>query len=150
MGETFVLPEAKIQENIMLIPGTNGGKMSKSANNIINIFLDDKTLRKQVMSIETDSTPLEAPKNPDTCNAFAIYSLLANKEQTAQMRANYLGGNYGYGHAKQALFELITEKFKTEREKYNYYINNLEEVDALLKKGGCKSFCNCRWCSSKS
>ena len=139
MGETFVLPEAKIEENIMLIPGTNGGKMSKSANNIINIFLDDKTLRKQVMSIETDSTPLEAPKNPDTCNAFAIYSLLANEEQTAQMRANYLGGNYGYGHAKQALFELITEKFKTEREKYNYYINNLEEVDALLKKGASKA-----------
>jgi tryptophanyl-tRNA synthetase len=139
MGETFVLPEAKIEENIMLIPGTNGGKMSKSANNIINIFLDDKTLRKQVMSIETDSTPLEDPKNPDTCNAFAIYALLANEEQTAEMRANYLGGNYGYGHAKQALFELITEKFKTEREKYNYYINNLEEVDVLLKKGAAKA-----------
>lgn len=139
MGETFVLPEAKIEENIMLIPGTNGGKMSKSANNIINIFLDDKALRKQVMSIETDSTPLEAPKNPDTCNAFAIYSLLANETQIAEMRANYLGGNYGYGHAKQALFELITEKFKTEREKYNYYINNLEEVDALLKKGAAKA-----------
>lgn len=139
MGETFVLPEAKIEEHIMLIPGTNGGKMSKSANNIINIFLDDKTLRKQVMSIETDSTPLEDPKNPDTCNAFAIYALLANQEQTEQMRANYRGGNYGYGHAKQALFELITEKFKTEREKYNYYMNNLEEVDALLKKGAGKA-----------
>ncbi|MBZ4043560.1 tryptophan--tRNA ligase [Flavobacterium hibisci] len=139
MGETFVLPEAKIQENIMLIPGTNGGKMSKSANNIINIFLDDKALRKQVMSIETDSTPLEDPKNPDTCNAFAIYSLLADEAQIAQMRANYLGGNYGYGHAKQALFELITEKFKTEREKYNYYINNLEEVNTLLKKGAAKA-----------
>jgi tryptophanyl-tRNA synthetase len=139
MGETFVLPEAKIQEDSMLIPGTNGGKMSKSANNIINIFLDDKALRKQVMSIETDSTPLEEPKNPDTCNAFAIYSLLANEEQLAIMRTNYLGGNYGYGHAKQALFELITETFKTEREKYNYYINNLPEVDALLKKGAEKA-----------
>jgi len=139
MGETFVLPEAKIQEDSMLIPGTNGGKMSKSANNIINIFLDDKALRKQVMSIETDSTPLEEPKNPDTCNAFAIYSLLANEAQITEMRANYLGGNYGYGHAKQALFELITETFKTEREKYNYYINNLEEVDALLKKGAEKA-----------
>jgi len=139
MGETFVIPEAKIQEDTMLIPGTNGGKMSKSANNIINIFLDDKTLRKQVMSIETDSTPLEEPKNPDTCNAFAIYSLLATEVQITEMRANYLGGNYGYGHAKQALFELITETFKTEREKYNYYINNLEEVDALLKKGAEKA-----------
>ena len=91
------------------------------------------------MSIETDSTPLEDPKNPDTCNAFAIYSLLANEEQIATMRANYLGGNYGYGHAKQALFELICETFKTEREKYHYYINNLEEVDALLKIGAEKA-----------
>ncbi|MGO4820019.1 MULTISPECIES: tryptophan--tRNA ligase [unclassified Flavobacterium] len=139
MGETFVLPEAKIQEDSMLIPGTNGGKMSKSANNIINIFLDDKALRKQVMSIETDSTPLEDPKNPDTCNAFAIYSLLANAEQLAAMRANYEGGNYGYGHAKQALFELICETFKTEREKYNYYMNNLPEVDALLNIGANKA-----------
>ena len=139
MGETFVLPEAKIQEDNMLIPGTNGGKMSKSANNVINIFLDDKALRKQIMSIETDSTPLEEPKNPDTCNAFAIYKLLANEAQIASMTVNYLGGNYGYGHAKQALFELIVEKFKTERERYNYYINNLAEVDALLKQGAEKA-----------
>jgi tryptophanyl-tRNA synthetase len=139
MGETFVIPEAKIQKDSMLIPGTNGGKMSKSANNIINIFLDDKALRKQVMSIETDSTPLEAPKNPETCNAFAIYSLLANEEQIAKMKANYLVGNYGYGHAKQALFELIVEKFKTEREQYNYYMNNLAEVDDLLKIGAEKA-----------
>lgn len=139
MGETFVLPEAKIEEHIMIIPGTDGEKMSKSRNNFINIFLDDKALRKQVMSIETDSTPLEAPKNPDTCNAFAIYKLLATPEQTEAMRANYLGGNYGYGHTKQALFELITEKFKTERERYHYYMNNLPEVDALLKKGAAKA-----------
>ena len=139
MGETFVLPQAAIDENIMLIPGTNGGKMSKSANNVINIFLDDKALRKQIMSIETDSTPLEDPKNPDTCNAFAIYKLLATEAQITTMRANYLGGNYGYGHAKQALFELIVEKFKTERERYNYYINNLTEVDALLKQGAEKA-----------
>ncbi|AWG20884.1 tryptophan--tRNA ligase [Flavobacterium faecale] len=139
MGETFVLPEGKIQEDGMLIPGTNGGKMSKSANNIINIFLDDKALRKQVMSIETDSTPLEDPKNPDTCNCFAIYSLLANTEQIATMKANYLAGNYGYGHAKQALFELIVATFKTEREKYTYYMNNLDEVDALLQKGADKA-----------
>ena len=139
MGETFVLPEAKIQEDSMLIPGTNGGKMSKSANNVINIFLDDKALRKQIMSIETDSTPLKEKKNPDTCNAFAIYKLLATEAQITTMRANYLGGNYGYGHAKQALFELIVEKFKTERERYNYYINNLTEVDALLKQGAEKA-----------
>jgi tryptophanyl-tRNA synthetase len=139
MGETFVIPEAKIQEDSMLIPGTNGGKMSKSANNTINIFLDDKALRKQIMAIETDSTPLEDPKNPETCNAFALYKLLANKEQLATMTANYLGGNYGYGHAKQALFELIIEKFKTEREKYNYYITHLDEMDELLHKGAEKA-----------
>ncbi len=139
MGETFVIPEAIIQKDTMLIPGTNGGKMSKSANNSINIFLDDKALRKQIMSIETDSTPLEAPKNPETCNAFALFALLANKEQIAAMKANYLGGNYGYGHAKQALFELIVERFKTEREKYNYYINNLTELDTLLKIGAQKA-----------
>jgi tryptophanyl-tRNA synthetase len=139
MGETFVIPEAKVQDDSMLIPGTNGGKMSKSANNFINIFLDDKALRKQIMSIETDSTPLEAPKNPEACNCFALYKLIANESQLETMTANYLGGNYGYGHAKQALFELILEKFKTEREKYNYYINNLPEVDSLLKIGAQKA-----------
>ncbi len=139
LGDTFVLPEAKVQENSMLIPGTNGGKMSKSANNTINIFLNDKALRKQIMSIETDSTPLEEPKNPDSCNAFAIYSLLANENQIAEMRANYLGGNYGYGHAKQALFELICERFKSEREKYNHFIENPAEIDSLLKIGAEKA-----------
>lgn len=139
MGETFVLPEAKIDEEIMIIPGTDGQKMSKSRNNTINIFLEDKALLKQIKSIQTDSTPLEDPKNPDTCNCFALYKLLATPEQTAVMRSNYLGGNYGYGHAKQALFELIVEKFATVREKYNYYINNLEEVDALLKEGAAKA-----------
>jgi tryptophanyl-tRNA synthetase len=139
MGETFVLPEAKIDENVMIIPGTDGNKMSKSRNNFIDIFLDDKKLRKQVMSIETDSTPLEEPKNPDTCKVFAIYSLLADEEQLAAMKQNYLGGNYGYGHAKQALFELILEKFKTEREKYNYYMNNPEEVEKILLGGAQKA-----------
>ena len=117
MGETLVLPEPKIQENTQLIPGTNGGKMSKSQGNIINLFLPDKKLRKQIMGIETDSTPLEDPKNPDTCNCFALYKLLATEEQTAEMRKNYLAGNYGYGHAKQALFELIVEKYNEESAK---------------------------------
>ena len=139
MGETFILPEGKTSEDTMLIPGTDGQKMSKSRNNFINIFVDDKALRKQIMGIQTDSTPLEDPKNPDTCNCFALYTLLATPEQTEVMKANYLAGNYGYGHAKQALFELIVEKFKTEREKYNYYINNLEEVDKLLLEGAAKA-----------
>lgn len=139
MGETLVLPQGKVSENTMLVPGTNGGKMSKSQGNIINIFLADKKLRKQIMTIETDSTPLEDPKNPDTCNCFAIYKLLANEEQTAEMRKNYVSGGYGYGHAKQALFELIVEKFKTEREQFNYYIDNPHLVEEQLMIGAEKA-----------
>jgi len=141
MGETFVLPESYIQEETKYVPGTNGGKMSKSANNIINIFLDDKALRKQIMSIETDSTPLEEPKNHETCKIFAIYKLLANDSQIAIMTEKYKNknGDFGYGHAKQALFELIVEKFKTEREKYNHYMNNLDEIDRALFQGSEKA-----------
>tara|TARA_R100000306_G_scaffold15039_2_gene18994 strand:- start:10586 stop:11554 length:969 start_codon:yes stop_codon:yes gene_type:complete len=139
MGETFILPEGKIQENTKLIPGTDGSKMSKSNNNFINIFLPDKKLRKQIMSIDTDSTPLEEPKNPDTCNVFALYKLLGSPEQVSEMRDNYENGGYGYGHAKQALFELITEKFSEERAKYNHYINNLDEIDEALKVGAEKA-----------
>lgn len=139
MGETFVLPEAITSDDTKIVPGIDGEKMSKSRNNFINIFQEDKPLRKQVMAIETDSTPLEEPKNPDTCNVFAIYRLMATPEQIETMRANYLGGNYGYGHAKQALFELIVENFKITREKYSYYMANLHEVDALLKAGAEKA-----------
>ena len=137
MGETFVLPEADIQKDSMLIPGTNGGKMSKSANNIINIFLDDKALRKQIMSIESDSTPLEEPKNPETCNIFGLYKLIANESQIEKMLENYknINRDYGYGHAKQAFFELIIERFSVEREKYNYYMNNLPELENALQAG---------------
>ncbi|MEP5340020.1 MAG: tryptophan--tRNA ligase [Algibacter sp.] len=139
VGDTFVLPEGKIQENTMLIPGTDGQKMSKSRNNTINIFLADKKLRKQIMGIQTDSTPLEDPKDWNTCNCFAIYSLLANAEQIETMKTNYENGNYGYGHAKQALFELIIETFATERERYNYYMNNLNEIDKALNLGADKA-----------
>lgn len=139
MGDTFVLPEGITSDVTKIVPGTDGEKMSKSRNNYINIFQEDKPLRKQVMSIETDSTPLEEPKNPDTCNVFAIYKLLATDEQLKQMHANYTGGNYGYGHAKQALFELITEKFKTAREKYSYYMANPSEIDAALTTGAEKA-----------
>lgn len=139
MGETFVLPEAISSEETKIVPGTDGEKMSKSRNNFINIFQDDKALLKQIKLIKTDATPLEEPKNPDTDNVFAIYKLIATPEQTEAMRANYLGGNYGYGHAKQALFELICEKFKTAREKYAYYMANLSELDAELNKGAEKA-----------
>ncbi|MCK0123125.1 tryptophan--tRNA ligase [Gelidibacter sp. F2691] len=139
MGETFVLPEGKIQENSMLIPGTDGAKMSKSKNNYINIFLPEKQLRKQIMSIETDSTPLEEPKDWSTCNCFALYSLLASDEDISTMKQNYEQGNYGYGHAKQALYELILEKFERPRERYNYYMNNLEEIEKALAVGAEKA-----------
>jgi tryptophanyl-tRNA synthetase len=139
MGEVFVLPQAELQKDTKYVPGIDGNKMSKSRGNIINIFLPEKQLKKQVMSIETDSTPLEEPKNPDTCKVFAIYSLLANENQISEMRAKYLGGNYGYGHAKTELLNLILENFKTEREKFNYYLNNLDELDAKLKEGAEKT-----------
>jgi tryptophanyl-tRNA synthetase len=138
-GDTFVMPEGKIQEHTMLIPGTDGGKMSKSRNNTINIFLADKKLRKQIMGIQTDSTALEDPKDWKTCNCFAIYSLLADDAQIAAMKSNYEKGGYGYGHAKQALFELIIEKFAVQREKYNYYMNNLNEIDSALAIGAEKA-----------
>lgn len=139
MGETFVLPEAKTDENVMIVPGTDGNKMSKSRNNFIDIFQSDKALKKQIMGIVTDNTPLEEPKNPDTCNVFALYKLLANEQQIAEMKANYLGGNYGYGHAKKALLELILDKFKDAREKYNYYMTHQDEVDQLLEAGAKKA-----------
>lgn len=138
-GETFVIPEAKIEEQVMTIPGTDGQKMSKSYGNIIDIFLPDKELRKQVMAIVTDSTPLEAPKNPDTDNVFAIYSLLATDEQKATLRNKYLAGNYGYGHAKQELYELILQKFAKEREAFNYYMSNIEELEKKLEQGEAKA-----------
>ena len=139
IGETFVLPKAEVQKDTMLIPGTDGEKMSKSRNNIINIFLDDKKLRKQIMSIETDSTPLEDPKDWKTCNCFALYTLLASDTQIKSMKSNYENGNYGYGHAKQALFELIVSIFATQRKRYNYYMNNLNEIDKALAVGAEKA-----------
>lgn len=139
VGDILVPPQAKIQDDTQLIPGTDGEKMSKSRDNIINIFLPDKKLRKQIMSIQTDSTPLEEPKNPDTDNVFALYKLMANEAQIAEMRANYEGGNYGYGHAKQALYELILEKFADVREKYNHFMNNKSEIDNALKIGAEKA-----------
>ncbi|QXP60714.1 tryptophan--tRNA ligase [Olleya sp. HaHaR_3_96] len=139
LGETFVIPEGKIQESNMLIPGTDGAKMSKSKGNTINIFLPEKKLRKQIMTIETDSTALEDPKDWSTCNCFALYKLLATEDDITTMKANYENGNYGYGHAKQALYELILATFETERERYNHYMSNLNEIDDALAKGAEKA-----------
>jgi tryptophanyl-tRNA synthetase len=139
VGETLVAPIAKIQEHTKLVPGTDGEKMSKSRNNIINIFLADKKLRKQIMGIKTDSKALEEPKNPDTDNVFALYKLLASDAQIAEMIANYEGGNYGYGHAKQALYELIIDKFADVRTQYHHFMENKHEIDEALKVGAEKA-----------
>ncbi len=139
LGETFVVPEGKVQEDTMYIPGTDGQKMSKSKGNLINIFQPDKKLRKQIMGIKTDSTPMEEPKDPDTDNVFALYKILANPEQIVEMRSNYEGGNYGYGHAKQALFEVILEKYSPARERFDYYMNHLDEIDHALEIGAEKA-----------
>ncbi len=135
MGEVFILPDAHVNEQTMLIPGTDGNKMSKSRNNTIDIFEEEKQLRKRIMGIASDSTPLEEPKNPDTCSVFNLYQLLAESSEIETMRSNYLSGGYGYGHAKQALFELICSKFADERSKYAYYMSNPKDVERILLEG---------------
>ena len=139
MGEVFVLPQAELQENTKYVPGTDGNKMSKSRGNIINIFLPEKELKKRVMSIETDSTPLEEPKNPNTCKVFAIYSLIASPEQAEVLRQKYLAGNFGYGHAKTELLNLILETYQKERETFSYYMNNLPVLEEKLQEGAEKT-----------
>lgn len=139
MGETLIPPQAKIQEETQLIPGTDGEKMSKSKNNLINIFLADKPLRKQIMSIQTDSTPLEDPKDTTSCNLFSLYQLLGSDVQVAEMKKNYEAGGYGYGHAKQALYDLICEKFKKERSLFNHYMDNIPELETYLQTGAKKA-----------
>ncbi|MDR0830220.1 MAG: tryptophan--tRNA ligase [Prevotellaceae bacterium] len=139
MGETFVLPEAKLQENTKYVPGTDGQKMSKSRGNTINLFLPEKQLKKQIMAIETDSKTLEEPKDPDTDKIFALYSLIAADEQIEVLRKKYLAGNFGYGHAKNELLGLVLEKFAEQRRLYDYYINNLPEIDEKLLAGAAKT-----------
>ena len=135
MGETFVLPKDKVQEESMYVPGTDGNKMSKSRDNTLNIFLPEKALRKKVLGIVTDSTALEDPKNPDTCNAFALYALLANEDQIKEMRKKYLAGGFGYGHAKQELFELIMERFAGERRAFEELLADKAGLNEVLAKG---------------
>jgi tryptophanyl-tRNA synthetase len=139
MGETFVLPDVKVQEHTKLVPGTDGAKMSKSKDNIIDVFLPDKKLRKQVMGIQTDSTPLEDPKDPDTCNVFALYRLVASQEDIKTMRSKYEKGGFGYGHAKQALYEELLDRFATARNKYNHYMSHPEELETILDTGAKKA-----------
>ena len=138
-GETFILPEEKIEEDTMLVPGTDGEKMSKSRGNYIDVLLPEKALRTQIMSIVSDSTPLEEPKDPSKCATFALYKLIANESETDQMRKNYLAGNYGYGHAKQALFELILTKFAVPREKFSALMADKSQIDTALSIGAEKA-----------
>ncbi len=134
-GETFIIPESKVDEGTMLITGTDGAKMSKSKKNVIDIFLEEKLLKKQILSIKTDSLPLEASKDWKNCNLFKLYELLCDEKQAETMKNNYTKGGYGYGHAKKDLLNLILTKYKTEREKYNYYMSNLDKIDSILKAG---------------
>ena len=138
-GDTFIIPQEHLQEDTKLIPGTDGEKMSKSKNNIIDIFASEKELIKQIQSIQTDSTELEKPKNWKTCNLFKIYKLMADEDQIKIMKENYENGGYGYGHGKKELSELILSKYKTEREKFTYYIANPDEVEKILSKGAVKA-----------
>ena len=133
-GEVFPLPQAHFPKHHQLIPGTDGRKMSKSYRNTINIFLPEPALRKQIMSIQTDSTALEAPKNPQTCTLYTLYSLLASSEDTKRMAENYQRGGYGYGEAKHELFTLILEHFKEARTQYNYYLSHTSYIEEVLCK----------------
>ena len=136
---SFILPKTKVDEKVMTVTGTDGQKMSKSYNNYIDIFLPDKKLRKQIMTIQTDSKSIESPKDTESCNVFNIYKLLASEEQVSALKQKYEEGNFGYGQAKQELFEVICKKFKSEREKFNHLIENREIIESELNKGAEKA-----------
>jgi len=138
-GETFVIPEAKVNESTKYVTGTNGEKMSKSKGNIIDIFLPEKQLKKQIMSIQTDSTPLEEPKEFQNCNVFKIFKLIADENQAYEMKNKYQSGGYGYGHAKTDLLNLILEKYKENRSKFDYLMSNKKEIDLILSEGSKKA-----------
>ena len=137
--EVFVLPEASHNKDTMYVPGTDGGKMSKSKGNIIDIFQTDKKLRKQIMGIQTDSTPIEEPMDTESCNVFNIYKILATPEQLTVLSDNYKRDDFGYGHAKQALFELIRDTYSEQRERYEHYMANPKEVEEALAIGAEKA-----------
>lgn len=134
-GETFVLPQAQVKENIRTIPGTDGQKMSKSYGNTIDPFLPEKALKKVVMGIQTDSTSLERPKDPDRCNVFNLYSLLAEEAQTSSLRQKYEAGGYGYGQAKKELLALILDRFAEERERFERYMQDVTAIETALTQG---------------
>lgn len=137
--DILTLPEARISESAMIIPGTDGQKMSKSYDNFIDIFLSEKELKKNINRIITDSKPLEEPKNPDTCNVFKLFSLVGDDHQIETLRSKYLAGNFGYGHAKKEFLELILTKYKDERRLFDFYMNEPEQLEAKLIEGEAKA-----------
>ena len=134
-GSTFTIPEPLIDMHIATIPGIDGQKMSKSYNNTVDIFGEEKELHENIMRIQTDSLPIDAVKDPDSCNVYKLYSALANDVDTATMREKYLRGGYGYKAAKEALFELIFSKFQEPRRKYDAYISDSSTMFKILKTG---------------
>ncbi len=138
-GETFKLPDEFTPEEVATVPGTDGEKMSKSYNNTIEIFADEGALKKQVMSIETDSTPLEEPKNPDTCNVFQIYKFFATKDELADLQDKYTAGGYGYGDAKKTLLAKLLEYFAPYREKRIELQKDMSYIEDVLKEGAAKA-----------
>lgn len=135
-GETFVIPDEKISESVSVIPGLDGQKMSKSYNNTIEIFGEEKAMRKKFMSIKTDSKSVEEVKDPDTSSIFQLYRLFATPDQVEEMRRKYLAGGYGYGHAKQALYEAYLDYFAPMRKRREELMANMDYVHAILKSGG--------------
>ena len=138
-GETLVIPDPLIAEEVAVIPGLDGQKMSKSYNNAIEIFGEGKPIRKKFMSIITDSTPMEAPKNPDSCNVYKLYKLMATPEEQAALRERYLAGGMGYGHAKQALYEKYDEYFREARERRKELAANPKLVEDILQDGASRA-----------
>ena len=138
-GETFVLPEGRVNEETQLVLGTNGEKMSKSKGNIIDIFLPEKLLKKQIMSIQTDSTPIDKPKDYSNCNVFKIFKLIADEKSIDKMKNNYTAGGFGYGYAKSELLNFILSNYSDQREKFNYFMSNKNELDSILSSGAKKA-----------
>ena len=139
MGETFVLPEAGIDEQVMIVPGTDGEKMSKSRNNLLRIFAPEKELKKEVMGIVTDSTPMEEPKDPEGNTVYQLFRLVAPADAVTDMATKFRAGGYGYGHAKKALLEVLLDGFRTERETFDRLMSDPAELDRQLKTGADKA-----------
>ena len=139
MGETLVIPEPKLQEESKYVIGTDGEKMRKSKGNTIDIFLSDEKLKKQIMKIQTQSLSIEDKKNPNECNVYNIYSLIASKEKKEVLKTRYTTGGLGYGEAKEILFNEILERFQKERDLYNTYHSNKSKVESVLQDGAKKA-----------